>query len=193
MSRIWIGTAIAVVAGLLAVGCSSPATPERAYYLLRGGNSTAGLPPASGEQRAGIRTVEVAPYLDRAGIVVGLGPNEVREAVFHLWAEPLRSGIRAHLEDRVSEQLGYVIGGSQAIARTWRKRVDIAIRQLHGLASGEVRLAGSFTVTSGGGDVLAVEQVNATTRQSEPGYASLVAAEIQLLDELGDQIADSLR
>lgn len=187
-----IGIAATAAACCLWLACSSPATPERSYYLLRA-ESAAALPPADPERRAGIAAIDLAPYLDRAGLVVGLGPHEVREARFHLWAEPLRSGILARLEDRISQRLGYRIGGGQAAARTWTRRVSVEIRELHGQPSGTVRLSAGFTVTDAAGNVLSIEQVVASTEQSAPGYGALVEAELVLLDQLADAIAERLR
>jgi len=187
-----IGSAVLLVAGCVALGCSSPPAPERAYYLLRGAPAAA-LAAASAEQRAGIAEVTVAPYLDRAGIVVGLGPHEVREARFHLWAEPLRDGIHTYLEDRISAKLGYLFGGGRAAMRGWEKRVAVDVRELHALEGGDVRLVAGFTVSSRAGEILVVEQVTRTTRQASPGYAALLDAHIELLDELADSIASALQ
>ena len=62
-------------------GCAS-APPERSYYLLRAevSNDLAAAPPDSA---AGLGLVQVAAYLDRAGVVVEVGENQVREARFH--------------------------------------------------------------------------------------------------------------
>ena len=110
--------------------------PERAYYLLRGEGSAV-LPPAMPEQRAGIAKVSVAPYLDRAGVVLATGPHEVREAQFHLWAEPLQRGIRYYLEEQLSSKLGYRIGGGPAAQRSWQRLVEIDIREFHGTSGGD--------------------------------------------------------
>ncbi len=143
---------------------------------------------------AGIERVEVAPYLDRSGVVIGLGPHEVKEARFHLWAEPLQDGIHYYLEERISADLGYRIGGGgSAGTRAWQKRVSVAIREFHGQQSGEVRLVAGVTVTSAAGDVLAAEEFAATVAQADAGYAALVASHVQLLDQLAAAITPLLR
>lgn len=185
--------ALTCVALLLALahGCSSPATPERSYYLLRvEGNET--LPAATPEQHIGIAHVEIAPYLDRAGIVLGTGGYEVREARYHLWAEPLEDGIRYVVEARLSAKLGYRVG-SAASATRWSKRIEIDVRRFHGETDGTVRLVAGVAVRASDGSLLATEQVSATTRQTEDGYPALVDAQIALLDELSDAIVPLLR
>jgi uncharacterized lipoprotein YmbA len=184
--------ALALVGGVLALACSSPAVPERAYYLLRGEGSAV-LPPAMPEQRAGISKVSVAPYLDRAGLVLATGPNEVREARYHLWAEPLQRGIRYYLEEQISSKLGYRIGGGPSAQRSWQRLVEIDIREFHGTSDGNVKLTASVTVTSAAGEVLAIEEISARTTQTEAGYPALVAAHIMLLGEAADAIAPLLR
>lgn len=188
-----IGAVLVLAASCLALGCSSsPPPPERAYYLLRSAPAAA-LPMAGPEATVGIARVDVAPYLDRAGVVIGLGPYEVQEARFHLWAEPLADGVRAYLEDAVSARLGHVLGGGLAAPLTWQRRVDVEVRELHGDTSGTVRLRAGFTVTDAAAGVLAVEQVVATVEQSGVGYPALIAAHVALLDQLADAIARALR
>jgi uncharacterized lipoprotein YmbA len=174
----------------LVLACSSPAPPERAYYLLRAEVIDV-EPPATPDLAAGIDSITVAPYLDRAGLVIGVGANEIREARFHLWAEPLSAGIRYYLQARISSDLGYRIGGGAR--RSWQKKVRVEVREFHGDQSGGVRLVAGVSVTGPDGAVIADEEFAAVTTVSQEGYAALVAAQMQLLEQLADAITPLLR
>ena len=182
-----------------ALGCASKVPPERAYYLLRSaphefsaleaGQSNAGL-----DIDIDIGKVGVPPYLDRMGLVVEVGTNEVREARYHLWAEPLHRGIHYYLEDRIAADLGQPLAAGPPSKDGWRYRIDVRVREFHGNVDGGVRLVASFTLTAvASGELLAEEQVSFAEQQPAEGYPGLVQAQISLLDRLSTSIAATLR
>ena len=186
-----------------ALGCASKVPPERAYYLLRSaphefsaleaGQSNAGLGIDIGIG-IDIGKVEVPPYLDRMGLVVEVGTNEVREARYHLWAEPLHRGIHYYLEDRIAADLGQPLAAGPPSKDGWRYRIDVRVREFHGTVDGGVRLVASFTLTAvASGELLAEEQVSFAEQQPTEGYPGLVQAQSSLLDRLSTSIAATLR
>jgi uncharacterized lipoprotein YmbA len=180
-----------------ALGCASKVPPERAYYFLRSAPhefSTLATGQSDAGRGIGLGKVEVPPYLDRMGLVVEVGTNEVREARYHLWAEPLHRGIHYYLEDRIAADLGQPLAAAPPSKGGWRYRIDVRVREFHGTVDGAARLVASFTLTAvASGELLAEEQVSFAEQQPAEGYPGLVQAQISLLDRLSTSIATALR
>lgn len=172
-------------------GCAS-APPERSYYLLRAEvpNDLAAAPPGTA---AGLGLIQVAAYLDRAGVVVEVGANQVREARFHLWAEPLDRGIRIYLSDRIASQLGYRLETGPGSVGPIRYRIDVSVEEFHGALDGETRLVARWSVRDLEDDSLTLSRrFSKKSRQSGDGYASLVQSQLTLLDDFAAEIAQAL-
>ena len=74
---------------LHACAASTPATRE---YLLR--DATTAVAAPAGAAEVTLDSVRMAPYLDRAGIVVEVAPLQIVEARYERWAEPLGLALR---------------------------------------------------------------------------------------------------
>ena len=182
-----------LVFALCLVGCAAGPLPERSYYLLRA-DPPQDLAPAPQEDAAGLGHVTIAAYLDRAGIVVQVGEHQVREARHHLWAEPLDRGVRSYLSDRIALRLGHALASESEDAGPVRYRIDVGLEQFHGSLNGETRLVARWSLRDLADDSLLQSQRFARTRpQSGDGYANLVKAQIALLDDLAEVIAEALR
>ncbi len=184
-----------VVAALAALwlGCAGDPPPESAHYLLRAETPT-GLAPVPADQAAGFGRVSVAPYLERPGLILATGDHQVREASFHLWAEPLSHGIRLYLRDRVASRLGRELDAGPGTERTWRFRIDVAVEELHGTLDGRVRAAARWSLSDRDASaVVASGRYVRTGSQAGSGYPAMVEAQERLLDGLADEIADALR
>ncbi len=186
MSRILLALVLCLA------GCAS-APPERAYYLLRAELPGPLAAPDPGSL-AGVGRVSVAPYLDRAGIVVQTGEHRVREARYHLWAEPLEQGIRVYLRDRVSSVLGRALNTAPGRADSWRYRIDVSIEEFHGKLDGDVRLVARWSLVDLADDaVLETQRFSRMSSQASDGYPGLLETLTSLLDELAESIAEALR
>jgi uncharacterized lipoprotein YmbA len=191
MIRIFVSLVVTLALGS-ALGCGGKTPPERSYYLLRGAPQE--FSTADGRLGVGLGIVQVAPYLDRAGVMVEVDANEVREARFHLWAEPLQRGIRYYLEDRIAADLGRQLAPGPPVKNGWLYRVDVRVREFHGDLDGHVRLVASFTLVGvESGEILLEEQVSFAGPRRIDGYPGLVQAQISLLDRLATSIADAIR
>ena len=176
---------------LLCVACAT-AAPEHAYYLLRAPTDGDGTPtPAAAV--VGFGSVRVAPYLDRAGLVVQVDAHQVREARYHLWAEPLDQGIRLVLAERVRSRLGVELSPGPRGADTWRYRIDVSVDELHGTLDGEARLIAHWVLRdTADGTVVGTGRYQKAMPQEGDGYPGLVAVELALLDDLALRIAGML-
>lgn len=181
-----------VVLLLLLLACAGK-TPTTTRYLL-----PASVPP--GTHRVdppvwiALGRIQVAPYLNQAGLVVETEARQVRPARYHKWAEPLADGLRRFLSTQVSAALGYDIAADASQRQSWSYTVDVSIDRLHGTLSGEALLAAHWQVRPAAGKG---ESVSFRFAESQPlpreGYAGLVEAEITLVTQLAQAIADSLR
>ena len=185
-------TALLSTIVLLLLACAGK-TPVTTRYLL----------PASvpqGTQRVdapvwvALGRIQVAPYLNQAGLVVETDAHQVRPARYHKWAEPLGDGLRRFLSTEVSAALGYDVAADTSQRGSWDYSIDVSIDRLHGTLSGDAVLVARWQLRPAPGKG---EAVAFRFAQSEPlpreGYAGLVEAEIALVRQLANGMADSLR
>ena len=183
---------IGIVLALFLIGCASTPT-ERSYYLLRA-EVPADLAPADPDALLGIARPSIAQYLNRTGIVVQVGEHQVREARYHLWAEPLDRGIRYYLSHRVSALLGRSLNTGPGTEDTWRYRIDVSVEEFHGTLNGEARLVANWSLRNlMNGAVIEAQYLRRTRQQTGDGYPALVDAQIALLEELAESIVQALR
>lgn len=180
---------LAIFPLLLVLGCSS-SPPERHFYVLRADDAPASPVPA---ETVGIGRVMIAPYLDRAEVVVQIGEREIRPAQYHYWGEPLNSGIRHYLRAELVSRLGHDVG-SDAIARElWDYRIDVSIETLHGSLDQGARINAGFLVTDVGGSKAPVAgRVIGHERLTRDGYPGLIDAHTRLLEQLATAIQNAL-
>ncbi len=177
----------------LCLAACATAPPERSYYLLRA-EVPGALAAAENGVLLGVGTVSIAPYLDRSGIVVQVDDHRVREARYHLCAEPLDRGIRTYLSDRIAASLGRALNNGSNLVDQWDYRLDVAIEDFHGTLNGEARLVARWSLIDTARDKLIVSQrLVRTKRQTVDGYPGLVEVQAALLDELATEIATALR
>lgn len=86
-------------------GCSiipEPQTDPTHYFVLTGAGLDAGdLHAHEGQLVLGLKTVQLAPYLDKSCVVVRRGENQLVYNDYMRWAEPLADGITRVLRDRL--------------------------------------------------------------------------------------------
>ncbi len=187
---------IAILIVIALVGCGGTPIQEPEYYLLRSeatstGNGSGDVPTTT------LGNVRVASYIDRSGIVLETSSGTLRPARQHLWAEPLREGLRTFLADEISSFLGRPVRPANYSDTDWRQYttevVDIQIQELHGTASGDATLSARWAVIDPkASSVISEHEFSGRTALTADGYPALVAAEKQLLSQLADAIARSL-
>ncbi len=187
MRRLTLALALCLAA------CATAPPPEHSYYLLRA-EVPADLASAEGSALLGIGTVSIAPYLDRSGIVVQVADHRVREARYHLWAEPLDRGIRTYLSDRVAALLGRALNNGSNRVDQWAYRLDVSIEEFHGTLNGEARLVAQWSLIDTAREkLIASQRLVRTKPQTVDGYPGLIEVQTALLDELATEIATALR
>jgi len=178
------------IALAFALGCAT-APAQDVYYLLRA-TPDPPPPPADPDALVGMSRVSIASYLDRSGLVVGAAERRIEEARHHHWAEPLDEAISRFLEARISAALGRALSTDFERQPWWRWRIGVRIDELHGSESGEVRLVARWSIVDLQDRTATRDHSFArTTQQAQPGFDALVEAEIELLEQLAQAIAQS--
>ena len=185
-----------ILIAILLAGCGGAPVQEPEFYLLRSDS------PSNGSQAGEVTeislgNVQVANYINRSGIVLETSKGTLRPARYHLWAEPLREGLRTYLADEISSFLDRPVRPANYGDTDWREStvalVDIHVEELHGTADGAARLSARWAVVDPSARrVMAEYQFDREEPLTADGYSALVSAEKRLLRNLAEAIAESL-
>ncbi|MEM9255105.1 MAG: ABC-type transport auxiliary lipoprotein family protein [Pseudomonadota bacterium] len=175
-----------LLVALLAACASTP--PTSSYYLLRSDApvDSRALHP---DMQFGLSSVDIAPYLDQPGLVLMTAEGDMRQANYHLWAEPLYQSVQRLLLTDISKASGRDLFAAQG-GRD-QTLINVSIDQLHGTFDGRAVLVAYWSLAHNG-DVLASFQYSEYRRLSDSGYRALVEAERELLSDLAADIAQSM-
>ena len=145
---------------------------------------------ADSNQLVGLAAVEVPAYLKRSELMVQVGPQELRPARYHRWAEQLAQNVRRYLRDRLSTALGTNVEVNARLRDRWDVEIDVAIEELHGDMDGRALLSASYFIVRPAQPArVKRDRVRLTESQSWDGYDGLVDVQSRLLDELARRIA----
>jgi uncharacterized lipoprotein YmbA len=169
------------------LGCGSPEVPDTHMYMLRVSSDFAG---ADSSYVVGLAAVEVPAYLKRSELILQVGPQELRPARYHRWAEPLDENVRRYLRERLSTELNTNVEMNARLRDRWDVQIDVAIEELHGTLEGSALLSASYAIVrSAEPERVQRGRVRLTESQRRDGYAGLVDAQSELLDGLANRIA----
>lgn len=186
--------ATAFLAVLLA-GCMS-ARPISFYTLSAEGEGRPLPRPAEG-LRLGLGPVVLPPYLDRPDIVTRQGPNQVRLADAHRWAEPLEP----MLSRTLAQDLHVLLGAEDVVPVPTRRDlpldrvVEVAVSRLDAEPSGRVVLDARWWIFGGDGDTLLASGRSLIEEQGAPppDYGAIVAAMSRAVAAAAKDIAIAIR
>ncbi len=200
-----------LAAAALLAGCSllpRPSPDPTRHYVLTGPSPAAvNAAVKQGTLKVGLRSVQIAPYLDGKAMIVRRGDNEIDYRDYARWAEPLATGInrmlvaRLHVSDRVERVF------PQPYPFDVVRDVDVSVSVLR--CEGRIRPDGSAAVSftcaveivrvagkpgaAGGGQVLFREVFEAPeTPWKEGDYAALAAGLSEKVAQLADVILAKL-
>jgi uncharacterized lipoprotein YmbA len=186
---LWSWTFALALASAL-VGCSvlKPAEDQTRYYLLASAS-----PPAEGPRTNSVskgivvrvRPVELAGYLRTKDMVVRTGTNEVSFAMFHRWAAPLDSAIRAALANglRANPAVQDVLTDEPSPSQGRVYTLSVQVTACEGRISNQhgsvvFRAAWEITTPDPGREILAQGVFRARPMSWEPGDYAALAAEL---------------
>ena len=176
---------------MICLGCTSTSPEQKTEFLLR--------PQATSVQESklptiGLGRVEVAPYLDHAGIAFETAPGEINIAEHNRWADPLDFAIRRYLQVAIGQATGQSIAGSLMTGDGVETEIDVLVHQLHGSVSGNVILVAEWQIRNEvSEEILAYRQFSTIETVRGDGYAEVVRAHGALLDEFAAAIATEIR
>ena len=187
---------IAILIVIALTGCCGAPVQEPEYYLLRS-EATSPSGPAGEVTTISLGNVDVASYINRSGIVVETPNGTLRPARYHLWAEPLREGLRTFLADEISGHLGRPVRPANYGETDWREETDalieIQIEELHGTTDGAATLSARWAIIDPAERTVKAEyEFDREEPLGTDGYPALVAAEKRLLRDLAEAIAQSI-
>jgi len=187
--RAWRGWWVAL--GLLAA-CSVLAPrpdPSRFFTLTPIADGGA---PSSAPLRGrvlGIGPITLPQYLDRPELVVRVGPNEVRKAVFDYWAGSLQKQFAATL----SQNLQVLLGPSSIVPHPWYAgsppdlAVEVDVVEFERGPDGQAHLDARWRIRKDKATLRAAESKLAVPTTEDP--QAMVAALSDLLSQFSREIA----
>jgi hypothetical protein len=210
--RLVLASATLVSLAAVLSGCSlfpKPAPDPTRHYVLTGPTPAAiNAGVKQGTLKVGLRSIQIAPYLDGKSMIVRRGDNEIDYNDYARWAEPLATGIhrmlvaRLHLSDRV----GRVFPQPYPFDVTRDVEVSVSVLRCEGRVKSDGRAVVSFVCAveitrvaddkpgpPDGGKVLLREVFEAPdTEWREGDHAALAAALSANVAKLADFIVANL-
>lgn len=177
---------------LVALVSACGSTPRSNYYML---SADAGGTPSTGGPSMGIGPVSVPEYLKRREMVLNRNAHKLDLDDFHRWAEPLDAGIL-----RVTAlNLAMLLGTQKVQTFPWRRSalpdygVSISVVQFS-MMGRDAHLVTEWSVSEPStGSVLIQHISRLETTAEDTSPESVAAAYSQLLAQLSEEIAASIR
>lgn len=182
---------LALVVSSCSLGRQSP--PTRLYVLTA-------LPRAEGGQGAsatpgiaiGVGPVELPQYVNRPQIVTGESGNEIQQAGFEQWAEPLEPNFARVL----AENLSILLATDRVAVFPWKGpvpldyQVVVEVTQFLGHTKGSVSLVALWRVLGKDGrEALVSRQSSFTESTGAQDYGALAAAMSRTVASLSREVA----
>ena len=193
----YVLTALALSTCLVALaGCAGSSAPARLYVLTPGPEAAAaplgGVVP--GGPALGVGPVRLPGLLDQPQIVTRRGAEEIDQAEFHRWAEPLAESVPRILAEnlaalRKTERIA-LFGWDPAPAV--EQQVVVDVMRFDGALGGDVVLDARWWILARDGQELAVNRSLLTQPTGRTGYPAVVAAMSRALAALSREIAATL-
>jgi len=159
--------------------CACTTAPTPRYYLL-----DSGVENGVQKNYRKVSRVRLPSYLQTGSLVLQVGPQEMRVASFHFWAESLEQGFErafdsafersAKLSKRQGEEL----------------RVVIDVKRFHGNLDAQVALMADWVASARCGDVSG--SYSQLVNQQQSGYPAMVAAQVQLVEMMASDVREKL-
>jgi uncharacterized lipoprotein YmbA len=203
-------SAAAIIVALALSGCSflpKPAPDPTRHYVLTGPAPAAlNAGARQGVLKVGLRSVQIAPYLDAKSMIVRRGDNEIDYRDYARWAEPLANGINRMLVARlhVSDRVGRVFPQPYPFDVARDVDVSVSVLRCEGRVLPDGKSVASFMCAveivrvgdksgAAGGEVILRKVFEAPeTEWREGDYAALAAILSDHVAKLADTIIAAL-
>lgn len=184
---------IVVFMALAIVGCTST-TPTVQRYLLQEPE----LPVLSTqlETKIVLGAVQVSSFLASNGLVYQVEQNQVYQANYHRWAEPLQQQlgrqIRVGMQQQLPSATWLPLSGS-AHLRSLDYRFDLQIDAFHLTNQGQVRVRGQWQLRDHEQSFIASDAFDIYQQLAEDGYPAMVATLSEAWHKALQEIAESVQ
>lgn len=183
---------LALVLGLSA--CGSNPVEDRYYSLvLAADDASEAIPADAATPVLLVGPVQLPEYLQRRGLALQVGANEIQTANHHFWAEPLDEAIAKVLVRDISSRTGGIVV-ERDVGR-WTEAGDCRLRiefdKFHATDRARVVSSGRYWLSASAS--AARQEFDMTQTIAADGYAHAVTALRQSLRNLAAQIADDMQ
>lgn len=183
-----------VLVGL--AGCAGSSAPVRLYVLTPAPEARVAPLGAAvpGGPALGVGPVRLPGLLDRPQIVTRRGADEIDEAEFHRWGEPLADSVPRIL----AENLAALRKTERVTLFAWdpapavQHQVVVDVMRFDGAMGGDVVLDARWRILATDGKELAANRSVLTQPTDSTGYPAVVAAMSRALAALSREIAATL-
>jgi uncharacterized lipoprotein YmbA len=189
----YAGIVLIVLAGLLEAACST--TPSARFYTLDAGTARPPMVQRS-ELVVAIGPIDLPEYLNRPQIVTRAGDNRLSVDEFNRWGGRLEEEITRVLARRIGPGLGtqHVYSYPSRIAPDADFRIGLDIRSFDGARGGQVGLDVAWSlIDDRSGAILLTRQTHYRGQSTADDYAAYAAALSATLEQLGDDMVETLR
>jgi uncharacterized lipoprotein YmbA len=177
-------------------GCVGSSAPTRLYVLTPG--LDAAVAPlgtrATCSPALGVGPVRLPGLLDRPQIVTRRGADEITQAEFDRWAEPLADTVPRVLAENVAalQKTDRIAVFPWDPAQSVQYQLVVDVMRFDGAVGGDVVLDARWRILAADGKELAVNRSVLTQPTGRAGYQAVVTAMSRALTALSREIAATL-
>ena len=171
-------------------GCGST-PPADNYYSLVLEAAAEGVAQANSDAEitVNLMRIDLPPFLQSRAMALQTGPNQVRAANHHFWAEPLEDAIAKTLARDLSKTATLL-----NIERNNRRDASCELRvefdRFHTSDDGQVLASGRYWLDSANGEQR--QEFDVSRRLANGGYANAVSALRDALNSLAEDIGSEI-
>ncbi|WP_438969798.1 PqiC family protein [Methylophaga sp.] len=181
---------LSVVLIILLAGCATTSVESQRYFLPAPDGVATPLNKVDSSRLLQITEVQLADFLDEAGLILQLDDITLNQAKNHLWAEELGRQINRNLRERLNQkQHNFIIVGPETSADL---RLLLEINAFHGRYDGLALTSGQWQLQNKQGEIMVLNRFELGTKLNKPGYPALVRALGENLDKLAILLAEEL-
>ena len=177
---------------------SCAAWPSQQVYVLGApGEAAAGVRDDTGRRVIEVKRVLVPDYLDSTDITLRTGTSEVKPSPTGVWGERLSIGFTQALAGALAKRVPSAVVVARPPVVRPAVQVLMEVTGMQAGADGEAALSGRWTILrlrdGSAPQTIASAQGNFVAHGTGSGDAAVVAAINDLIDQVADRLAISLR
>ena len=181
-----------LVFSLVALAGCSATPPASQLYVLPAPEATVRAPQTA--PILVVRPVELAPYLDSAGLVYRTSDTQVIQTRQNLWAQNLSAQLTQRLvADLRSKQSQYwPVQLNPVMTSRGQPMLLVRVEQFNGSYTGNADISGEWTLVDAEGQIQQTQVFRHSVPLDSEGYPALVEALAQGFQQVTSQIAQTL-